>query len=38
MTYDDKTEIDELYVNYEKRRFLINYSLSRKKRWGTDDF
>lgn len=30
MTYDEISEIEELYVNYEKWHFLINYSLSNK--------
>lgn len=34
MTYDDKIEIDELYKNYQKFRFSINYSLSNKRKGG----
>lgn len=34
MTYDDKSEIDELYKNFQKCRFSINYSLSNKKKGG----
>lgn len=34
MTYDDKSEIEELYESYQKCRFSINYSLSNKKKGG----
>ena len=34
MTYDDKSEIDELYKSFRKCRFSINYSLSNKKKGG----
>lgn len=34
MTYDDRTKIENLYSDYEKYRFSINYSLSTKKRGG----
>jgi DNA adenine methylase len=34
MTYDDKSEIGELYKNFHTHRFSINYSLSNKKKGG----
>lgn len=34
MTYDDKNEIRELYEYYQKFHFLINYSLSGKRKGG----
>lgn len=34
MTYDDNEKIDELYKNYHRCRFSINYSLANKKRGG----
>lgn len=34
MTYDDKPEIDQLYEDYCKKHFSINYSLSNKKKGG----
>ncbi|MBP3524270.1 MAG: DNA adenine methylase [Clostridia bacterium] len=34
MTYDDKSEIEELYESYQKCRFSINYSLSNKRKGG----
>lgn len=34
MTYDEREEIEELYADYEKRHFSINYSLSSKKKGG----